>query len=214
MTINKNAKRILCYGDSNTWGYMPGSGERFSPDMRWTGLLQKALGNNYEIIEEGLNARTTALDDPKYEGKNGKNYLKPCLQTHYPLDLVILMLGTNDLKERFNRAPKQIAEGIEILISVMFDPDSNYNYRPEVILMSPPIINESVKGVSENFLGAEEKSKHLGTLYKNVAEKHKIGFIDLKKFVSPSKTDGCHLEPEAHQKIADLVFEKIKDMSI
>jgi lysophospholipase L1-like esterase len=214
MNINKNAKRILCYGDSNTWGYIPGSGERFSSDMRWTGLLQKALGNNYEIIEEGLNARTTILDDPKYEGKNGKKYLKPCLQTHYPLDLVILMLGTNDLKERFNRTPKQIAKGIETLISIISDPDSNYNHRPKIILMSPPIVNESVNGVNENFLGAEKKSKYLGTLYKNVAEKNKTEFIDLKKFVSPSKTDGCHLKPEAHQKIADLIFEKIKDMYI
>ena len=214
MNINKNAKRILCYGDSNTWGYIPGNGdERFSPDIRWTGLLQKELGNDYEIIEEGLNARTTLLDDPMYEGKNGINYLRPCLQTHYPLDLVILMLGTNDLKERFDRTPKQIAEGIEALIYVISDPDSNYNYQPKIILMSPPIVNESVNGVTENFLGAEEKSKYLGILYKNIADKHKTKFIDLKKFVSPSKTDGCHLEPEAHQKIADLIFEKIKDMA-
>jgi lysophospholipase L1-like esterase len=212
MSINEDALRILCYGDSNTWGYIPGSGERFSPDIRWTGLLQKNLGNSYEIIEEGLNARTTILDDPKHEGKNGAIYLKPCLQTHYPLNVVILMLGTNDLKERFNRTPQQITEGIEKLVSIIFDIDSNYNHKPKIILMSPPIVDESVNGVKDKYSGAEEKSKQLGELYKSVAEKNNLEFIDLAKYVIPSKTDGYHLEPDVHKKIAELIVEKIRKL--
>jgi lysophospholipase L1-like esterase len=89
MNVNPKAIRILCYGDSNTWGYIPGSGDRFDPTVRWTGLLQKALGEQFEIIEEGLSSRTTILNDSKRAGKNGAEYLKPCLQTQYPLDIVI-----------------------------------------------------------------------------------------------------------------------------
>jgi lysophospholipase L1-like esterase len=93
MNINPKAIRIVCYGDSNTWGYIPGSGERYDPTIRWTGRLQQALGDGFEIIEEGLNSGTTIIDDPNYESKNGAAYLKSCLQSHYSLDIVILMLG-------------------------------------------------------------------------------------------------------------------------
>ncbi|MBQ9959278.1 MAG: acylhydrolase, partial [Oscillospiraceae bacterium] len=95
-------KRILCYGDSNTWGYIGGVGERFGRDVRWTGRLQTLLGSDYTVIEEGLNSRTTVWDDPVEMHKNGYTYLMPCLQTHRPLDLVIIMLGTNDLERRFH----------------------------------------------------------------------------------------------------------------
>ena len=95
-------KTVLCYGDSNTWGYIGGTGERFAPEVRWPGVLQAALGGAYRVIEEGLNGRTTVFDDSIEEGRNGETYLRPCLQTHAPIDLVILMLGTNDLKRRFS----------------------------------------------------------------------------------------------------------------
>lgn len=212
MNINRRAVRVLCFGDSNTWGYIPGTGVRFPTDIRWTGLLQKALGNGYEIIEEGLNARTTTIDDQKHEGKNGATYLRPCLETHYPVDIVILLLGTNDLKERFNKTPQQIAEGIEKLLAIISDSDTNYDHEPKVILMSPPIVDESVDGVQEKYLGAEEKSKQLGALYKAIAEKHQHTFIDLSQIVQPSKKDGYHLDPESHAKVAHLLIEKIKNI--
>jgi lysophospholipase L1-like esterase len=94
-------KTILCYGDSNTWGYIPGTGERYASHVRWPGVLQNALGNGYVIIEEGLCGRTTVWDDPIEEYRSGKEYLIPCLKSHAPLDLVVLMLGSNDLKMRF-----------------------------------------------------------------------------------------------------------------
>ena len=95
-------KTILCYGDSNTWGYNPATTERSSRDERWTGILRRELDDGYLVIEEGLNGRTTVWDDPIEGYKNGKEYLIPCLETHKPLDLVIIMLGTNDLKVRFS----------------------------------------------------------------------------------------------------------------
>jgi lysophospholipase L1-like esterase len=106
-------KVILCYGDSNTWGYDPHTQERFSSRVRWTGVLARQLGEEYHMIEEGLSGRTTVWDDP-VEGlhKNGKNYLLPCLESHQPIDLVILMLGTNDLKMRFSVPAADIGRGI------------------------------------------------------------------------------------------------------
>lgn len=98
-------KSILCYGDSNTYGLMPDSPDRYPRDVRWTGILQKKLGEDYYVIEEGLSGRTTLWDDPIEEHKNGKKYLLPCLDSHKPVDLVILMLGTNDLKTRFSLTP-------------------------------------------------------------------------------------------------------------
>ena len=93
-------KHVLVYGDSNSWGFEPGSGKRYGEEVRWTGVLAENLGSDTRVIEEGLNGRTTVFDDPLEPGRNGKTYLGPCLQSHHPLDLVILMLGTNDLKHR------------------------------------------------------------------------------------------------------------------
>ena len=98
-------KTILCYGDSNTYGLKPDSSQRYPRDVRWTGILQKKLGEDYYVIEEGLSGRTTLWDDPIEEHKNGKTYLLPCLESHSPINLVVLMLGTNDLKTRFSLTP-------------------------------------------------------------------------------------------------------------
>src|SRR5210317_1873174 len=107
---------ILCYGDSNTWGYNPSSQQRFSPEERWTGVLQKELGMGYRIIEEGLNGRTTVWDDPIEGFKNGMSYLIPCIESHKPINLITIMLGTNDLKIHFSVSAHDIAESVGVLI--------------------------------------------------------------------------------------------------
>ena len=105
-------KRVLCYGDSNTWGFNAMNenvyGQRFPEEVRWTGRLQTLLGENWTVIEEGLCGRTTVFEDPLREGLNGLQYLGPCLATHNPIDYLILMLGTNDCKARFSALPKNI----------------------------------------------------------------------------------------------------------
>lgn len=204
MNTKLNSTKILCYGDSNTWGYIPGTKERYPSNVRWTGLLQEALGENYYLIEEGLNSRTTVLDDPKNPGKNGLTYLIPCLETHNPLDKIILFLGTNDLKEKFDRTPEQIGEGIKILIETIQQYAKNSQKQiPEIILISPTIVDESVEGVIEKYKGAEEKSQKLGSIYKNIAEKYNFKFLDLAQIIKPSKKDGYHLDPESHKIIAE-----------
>ena len=112
-------KSILCYGDLNTWGYIPGTGERYPHDVRWTGVLKQTLGVGYHVIEEGLNGRTTVWDDPLMDGRNGKEYLTPCLASHAPLDSVIILLGTNDLKGRFSASVFDVASGIGLLVDII-----------------------------------------------------------------------------------------------
>lgn len=213
MNINENSVKILCYGDSNTWGGAPvESFFRHPVNIRWTGLLQKKLGDGFEIIEEGLCGRTIALDDPKEEGRNGKTYLIPCINTHNPLDLVILMLGTNDLKERFNLSAEQISQNIEELVILIKKLGVDKNSKPpKVLLISPAHVNENSKTPVAGMAGAEEKSKQLAKFYQEIAERQNCEFIDMAQYVQPSPVDGCHLEKEAHSKIAEVLEEKIKD---
>jgi lysophospholipase L1-like esterase len=116
---SQGLKRSLCYGDSNTWGFIPAIGERYPYNIRWTGVLQSLLGPDFEVIEEGLNSRTTNIEDPNNIGRNGKKYLIPCLDSQFPLDVIILMLGTNDLKVRLNRSMQEIEAGVEELVQTI-----------------------------------------------------------------------------------------------
>src|SRR3989344_4846020 len=145
MNLNLKAKKILCYGDSNTWGAKPITfSQRYPVDTRWTGLLQKMLGENYWVIEEGLNGRTTSIDDTKREGRNGKTYLRPCLESHNPLDIVIIMLGTNDFKTRFNHTVAQAAQGVGELVKIVKQFSRNERgEEPKITVVSPIPIDES-----------------------------------------------------------------------
>jgi len=136
---NETMKSVLCYGDSNTWGADASTGGRFPRDVRWTGVLQRELGAEYAVIEEGLGGRTTVWDDPIEGHKNGKTYLIPCLPSHRPRDLVVLMLGTNDLKHRFSLTAFDIAAGIGTLIDMILTSRCGpANGAPQVLLLTPP----------------------------------------------------------------------------
>ncbi len=207
MNVNVK-KRILCFGDSNTWGDPPNGVGRYPTSVRWTGLLQEKLGEDYEVIEEGLCGRTTVLDDPKEVGRNGKTYLKPCLETHNPIDLVILMLGTNDLKERFDQSAKQIAENNEELIKIVKQYGLNVDgSSPIILLISPAWVDENSEIPMEGMQGAEAKSKQFGKFYQGVAERQGCEFLDISLFVQPSRIDGCHFEVESHARIAEVLVE-------
>ena len=136
-------RHILCYGDSNTWGYTPGTGERHAPDVRWTGVLRRLLGEGWEVLEEGMNGRTTVFDNPMSPGRNGSAYLLTCLETHKPLDLVILMLGTNDL--RFTDA-WGAAEGAAALVKKirlynrMEESTHIFPGKPRILLIAPILV--------------------------------------------------------------------------
>ncbi len=151
-------KTVLCYGDSNTWGYDPATQTRYPRDVRWPGVLRKELGDDYLVIEEGLNGRTTVWDDPIELDKNGATYLRPCIQTHKPLDLVIIMLGTNDLKTRFSLPAYDIASGAGVLVDIVMKSDAGIDSSaPDVLLIAPPQAVE-LTSFAEMFENAVEKS--------------------------------------------------------
>ncbi len=202
-------KRILCYGDSNTWGYVPVTGDRYSPEVRWPMQLQKNLGNEYWIIEEGLSGRTTVLHDPIEPYRCGIDYLLPCLMTHKPLDVVIIMLGTNDTKQRFSLSAAEIATGMEQLIrTVQASECGPNNAAPKTIILAPPLIAKEVEDPS--FFGAAEKSRHIAIEYKAVAKAYQCGFLDTGSHITAGGADGVHLTAEQHGQLAEIVTEAIK----
>ena len=210
-------KNILCFGDSNTYGYDPSTGLRYPEDIRWTAQLKKLLGTDYRVIEEGCNGRTTVFDDPIEGWKKGLDYLRPCLNTHKPVDIVIMMLGSNDLKEIFHATPEDIAAGAETLVKDIIEfTEIKQGFVPEIILVSPPEIGEDIK--NSVFFGsfsesAIERSKALSPLYKAVAEKYGCTFVDAAAQIKASPVDSLHLSPEAHSKLAEVFFETITKMS-
>src|SRR5271165_6929995 len=131
MTLNT----VLCYGDSNTWGHNPENGLRYARDQRWPGVLRQSLGLGYDVIEEGLSGRTTVFNDPLEPYKSGKEYLPPCLRSHSPVDLVILMLGTNDVQSRYNVSALEISLGMGVLIEIIQQSAAGPgNTAPEILL--------------------------------------------------------------------------------
>lgn len=210
-----NNIRILCYGDSNTWGYISGSDhQRYDNSERWTKVLANLLGDKFEIIEEGLNSRTLISNDPRpgKEGKNGYEYLIPCLDTHDPIDLVILMLGTNELKYTYNKTPEEIGNLLEqYFVKTILNRKSQIkDSYPKLLIIAPPIVSEETGyGRKENkYLGASEKSKKLNDIYKNIAEKYNCYFLSNDGL--DVGIDGVHLTKESHKILANSLFKIVK----
>ena len=207
-------KNILCYGDSNTYGYIPETGLRYPKNVRWTGVLQNLLGKNFNVIEEGCNGRTTIFDDPIEGWKNGRDYLKPCLNSHKPIDYIIMMLGSNDLKDTFHASAMDIAAGAGVLIKDIIDfTEVKQGYVPNIILVAPPEIGEGI--AASPFYGrfyedAIERSKEFPKFYKKIAEKYGCIFVDAASHIKPSAIDSLHISPEGHRKLAEVFYEVIK----
>ena len=208
-------KTILCYGDSNTWGYNPLTKDRYNRDTRWGGVLRNTLGNEYTVIEEGLNGRTTVWDDP-FDGihKNGRTYLIPCLESHKPIDLVVVLLGTNDLKQRFGVGALDIAKGAEVLVRIIqksdTGPDSN---APKVLLLAPPPTAEFAgTDFAEMFKGAYEKSKNFSSEFQCIADNLACDYMDTAGVIVSSKVDAIHLEAEEHSKLGKAVAVRVKEI--
>ncbi|MEY5025420.1 MAG: hypothetical protein RLZZ244_948 [Verrucomicrobiota bacterium] len=214
-------KTILCFGDSNTWGYDPeassGAPEpvRHAEGVRWTGVLQSVLGADYRVVEEGLNGRTTVHEDPLEEGRNGERYLAPCLQSHKPVDLVILMLGTNDLKARFHLPAGDVAEGAARLVRLIQGSGARGRGRsPQVLLVAPPEVTDlgHLPVLEEKFAGAPEKSLRFPGLYEAWAGGLGVGFVNAQQWVRTSRLDGLHLEASEHRKLGEAMAVSVVQM--
>lgn len=203
--------RILCYGDSNTWGYISGSDHlRYSKEERWPGALQSMLGDNYEIIEEGLNSRTLVSDDKRNgkEGRSGADYLLPCLDSHDPLDLVIVMLGTNELKTEFYRNPKEIGEIFEekFVKKILSRRSVCRKTYPKLLVIAPPLITKE----NQKFIGGKEKSEKLNDIYEDIALRNECYFMNNEDLQAGE--DGIHLTRDSHRILASKLSMKIKEI--
>ena len=196
-------KTILCYGDSNTWGAAPlvsfDDVRRFDIDVRWPGTLRRRLGDGYWVVEEGLNGRTTVHDDPvEGEHRNGRTYLVPCLETHAPIDLVILMLGTNDLKHRFAVTAWDIAASAGRLIDIIQASGGGASGEaPRVLLMCPPPLTR-LDLLAGMFTDGREKSREMAPHYAAVAADRGCAFVNAGEVIECSDVDGIHFDADDH----------------
>lgn len=205
-------KRILCYGDSNTWGYNPRTGDRYDENTRWTALLGQQLGEEYVIIEEGLNGRTAGLDDPFSEGLNGYTYLFPCLCSQAPLDLMIVMLGTNDCKDYFRKNPKEVMMAVQKICAKAKMTGSAWRDEPHLILTAPAPVEDIQGDVAGLGNDASAKSKEFAELLKSSASKLKCTFINAGDYITAGTFDGVHLDEAAHRKLAEVMEEEVRKL--
>jgi lysophospholipase L1-like esterase len=207
-------KTVLCFGDSNTWGYVPGTdGGRFPPEIRWPRQLARALGDGWDVIAEGLNGRTATMDSPVADGRNGLTYLLPCLHSHMPLDVVVIYLGTNDAGDRYSLPAETIAEAVGRLVRVVRSSEAGPDYSaPEVLVVCPPPFGKLDPDAS--FANAGEKSRQLGRWFAEMSSHLDCALIDLNGIASYSDLDGIHLDASGHTAVAAAVEEHLRRMSV
>ena len=213
-------KRIICFGDSNTWGYNPASGTRYDENTRWPMALQNMLGDEYQIIEEGQNGRTIANPDQWEWGcKCGMDYIIPMVESHKPFDLVIIMLGSNDLKAKFHLPAGDIAGSLQnMLMRTKSFLQYQCGIQPKILIVSPPYLGENL--ASSPFAPffdtdtAVENSKRLAYWYELVAKQFDCEFMDAASICKAGEIDNLHLTEEGHKKLAEGIYSKILEMAL
>lgn len=210
-------KRILCFGDSLTWGWMPVAEvvptTRYSLEQRWTGIAAAHLGDGFEIIEEGLSGRTTDVDDPTDPRLNGSTYLPAALASHLPLDLVILLLGTNDTKTYFHRSAYDIAVGMSKLMVQVATSTGGVGTAypaPKMLLIAPPPLRPmSDPWLQLTFEGAQQKTKQLAAHYAALAQFFKVDFLNAGDVITTGGVDGIHLTAENNADLGKAIAARI-----
>lgn len=214
-------KHIVCFGDSNTHGYCADQtdcadgGDRFNEDERWTCLLQNKLGDGYRVIEEGLSGRTTVFDDPLHECMSGLDAIYSCLMSHEPVDLLIIMLGTNDTKERLGANAACIALGAERLVMKAKSIPAWRGGKPSILLIAPPHIGEGLYLRPEGEpmgKGCPEKSRELSAYLAPVAARQGCAFLDIEGLAEFNKIDCMHLSRRGHSQLAEQLAALIPEL--
>jgi len=216
---------IMIYGDSNSWGFdpstLPGSLMRIPYNKRWATLLQSKLGNKEQVIVEALNARTSLFDDPcsPCDGEydcNGRRYLTTLLHSHKPLKVVILALGTNDLKAKFNTSHHDIASGIRALVRDIKKASNigvTASENPKILILAPPIILSTQVSKIWGFVDVVDiKSKKLSILLTDIAKEINCECINLSNIAKVSELDGVHFDESQQEVIASAVYAKLQNM--
>lgn len=207
-------KTIVCFGDSNTWGYNPYTGGRFDENTRWPSVMAKKLGNEYRVCEHGLCGRTTVFRDSLNESMSGLDCIYSSLMMCNPVDILIIMLGTNDTKQRFSVTSKNIADGLAKLIQKAKTVPA-WKSKPDIVIISPvPIKKECYNAIFAGEMGKEcsEKSYELSKLYLEVAKTLSCGFVDAKDFADVNTMDYMHIDEKGHialgEAVADYILNK------
>lgn len=211
---------ILCYGDSLTWGWIPVAESaptlRYPWEQRWTGVMSHHLGPGFRIIEEGLSARTTSADDPVDGRLNGADYLPAALASHLPLDLVIVMLGTNDTKSYFHRSPYDIATGLSKLVGQILSSAGGVGTpypAPKVLIVAPPPLGPMPDPWFQGmFEGGQEKTRAMAAHYKALAEFMKVEFLNAGDFTTTDGVDGIHFTPENNAALGKALAAKVQEI--
>lgn len=214
-------KHIVCFGDSNTHGYCADpadcadGGDRFNEDERWTCLLQKALGEEYLVIEEGLSGRTTVFPDPLHESMSGLDVIYSCLMSHEPVDLLIIMLGTNDTKERLGANAACIGIGMERLVAKAKTVEAWHGGKPNILVICPPHIGEGLLehpfGAAMG-LGCPEKSRGLAPRYRELAQNQGCAFLDAEGLAEFNQLDCMHLTRRGHRQLAEALSALVPEL--
>lgn len=211
-------KHILCYGDSNTFGFdgrKMADGDfraRYDRNTRWTGLLSQMLGEDYEVIDEGMGGRTTVFDDPLVPGRNGLTFLNVAVESHEPLDLVLVMLGTNDLRDPFPTSETVCEEAMEYLIRRLKEIlAESLNPACRILIVSPVCVTKNKYGsfcydYSEKALLLAPK---LAAIYQRIAERQGCFFADANEWCTIDENDGVHLNPQGHRAVAEQLAKLI-----
>ncbi len=207
-----NRKHILLYGDSNTWGYNAETQGRFSDDERWGNLLAEMLGDEYDVAQNGLNGRTTVFDDPLTEDLSGLAHIRVALACHAPLEIVVIMLGTNDCKQRFNATPENIVRGVENVVQKA----RSYDYlcgEKRIIIVAPINIDDRICNTEMFGMmgeGCAEKSQKLPELLEAKAKELGCEYLNANDFVTPITADYMHFDLKSQQPFATALYKKIK----
>ncbi|HUU25890.1 MAG TPA: SGNH/GDSL hydrolase family protein [Methyloceanibacter sp.] len=196
------AKSILCYGDSITWGYNPVDGSRLAPEHRWPRVLEEALQGRARVIEEGLNGRTAATDEPSRPNRNGFAMLPPLLEAHAPLDIVIIMLGTNDSAPCYGLTAGRIALNCGALIRIVNGSLAGPGgAAPQTVLIAPPPLGSLSAEMSLLYAGGQATSRGLAAAYGTAASRFGALFLDAGQGTKVSTVDGVHLDPEGQKRL-------------
>jgi len=214
-------KHIVCFGDSNTHGYCAephdcvDGGDRFNENERWTCLLQKQLGDDYLVIEEGLSGRTTVFRDSLHECMSGLDSIYSCLMSHEPVDLLIIMLGTNDTKERFGANAACISIGMERLVKKAKSVEAWRDGKPNILVIAPPHIGDGLYDIPAGEamgIGCPEKSRQLAPKYAELCVRQKCSFLDAEGIGEFNKYDCMHLTAQGHQNLAAKLAELVPQL--
>lgn len=213
--IKDSAKTIVCYGDSNTWGAVPLTNDRYPRSIRYPSVLQNILGEEYDVINEGLCGRTLVAHDPEKSYRTGITHLQSILKTSDPCTLMVIMLGTNDIKKTYGLKAKDVAEHLDQTVQCIQDKNLALHSTPKILIICPPKpVEPTERKIDERLTHWLEFFEVFPDLFEEVARKYGCEYLNAADYITSSSIDGYHLDPSAHLTLAEVVGKKILHMDL